>query len=93
MPGIDRHPSLRIRFLLISPNAPKNSKKLMQVIINSKPHTTEATHLAQLIEELGLPAIGTAAAVNNKMVPRTQWPETALTPDLPITIIRAACGG
>lgn len=65
----------------------------MKVTVNNKEVSTEATHLSGLIAQLNLPAAGVAAAVNNKMVPRTQWDEYVLTPDAKVTIIKAACGG
>ena len=54
---------------------------------------TQATTLSTLIEQLGMPAQGVAAAVDNKMVPRTQWADFPLTAGAKITIIKAACGG
>ena len=57
----------------------------MQVFVNNKEVDTQATTLSTLIEQLGMPAQGVAAAVDNKMVPRTQWAK--------VTIIKAACGG
>lgn len=65
----------------------------MQVFVNNKEVGTEAANLQQLIEQLGLPAQGIAAAVDNKMVSRTQWASHALHEGAHITIIKAACGG
>lgn len=65
----------------------------MQVFVNNKEVDTQATTLSTLIEQLGMPAQGVAAAVDNKMVPRTQWADFLLTAGAKITIIKAACGG
>lgn len=65
----------------------------MQVFVNNKEVDTQATTLSTLIEQLGMPAQGVAAAVDNKMVPRTQWAYFPLTAGAKITIIKAACGG
>ena len=65
----------------------------MQVFVNNNEVTTEATNLSELIAQLGLPAQGVAAAVDNKMVPRTQWDGFALDEGAKVTVIKAACGG
>ncbi len=65
----------------------------MQVFVNNKEVATEATNLSELISQLGLPAQGVAAAVDNKMVPRTEWDSFALSEGAKVTVIKAACGG
>ena len=65
----------------------------MKVSVNNKEVETGATTLSQLTEELSLPAQGIAIAVNNRMVPRTEWADYALTEGISIIIIKAACGG
>ena len=65
----------------------------MKVTVNNKEVETQAANLQQLTEELALPAQGVALAVNNRMVPRTQWGDYALTEGVAIVIVRAACGG
>lgn len=65
----------------------------MQVFVNNKEVDTQATTLSTLIEQLGMPAQGVAAAVDNKMVPRTKWADFPLTAGAKVTIIKAACGG
>ena len=47
----------------------------------------------ELSEELELPRQGVAVAVNNKMVPRTEWEQYALAEGMSVVIIKAACGG
>ena len=65
----------------------------MQVFVNNKEVDTQATTLSGLIEQLDMPAQGVAAAVDNKMVPRTQWADFSLAAGANVTIIKAACGG
>lgn len=49
--------------------------------------------LAQLLEKEGFTGIGQAVAVNNRVVPRTQWGEFLLTDGIKIIVIKAVCGG
>lgn len=65
----------------------------MKVSVNNKDVETGANTLSQLTEELSLPAQGIAIAVNNRMVPRTEWTDYTLTEGVSIIIIKAACGG
>lgn len=48
------------------------------------------THLAQ---QLQLPPQGVAIAVNNRMIPRTEWDGHVLQEGDRLVIIKAACGG
>lgn len=66
----------------------------MKISVNNK--ETEIANgdtLADLAAQLELPAQGVAIAVNNKMVPRTQWNDTILNENDSLVIIKAACGG
>lgn len=65
----------------------------MKVFINSQEVNVEAKFLSQVIEELALPAYGIAIAVNNRLVPRTEWEEYALNEGMQLVIIKAVCGG
>ncbi|MDO5751384.1 MAG: sulfur carrier protein ThiS [Rothia sp. (in: high G+C Gram-positive bacteria)] len=65
----------------------------MQVFVNKKEVQTEATTLAALIQELELPQVGVAAAIDQKMVARTLWEDTPLIEGAHITLVRAVCGG
>ena len=65
----------------------------MQINVNNKPLNTTATSLGTLAAELSLPEKGVAVAVNNKMVPRSQWEQTSLSEGISVVIIKAACGG
>lgn len=66
----------------------------MQLVVNNK--TGEYTHeyLSQLLQELALfTAKGIAVAVNNKVVPKSNWESFHLNENDTITIIRATQGG
>ena len=65
----------------------------MKVSVNNKDVETNATTLAQLIEELSLPPQGIAVAVDNTLVPRTEWTARPMQEGLYVVIIKAACGG
>lgn len=65
----------------------------MKILINNQETLTEVTSVAMLAAELALPERGVALAVNNRIVPRTAWAETALSEGDNVTIIKAAFGG
>lgn len=65
----------------------------MNIKINNETKTVEATNLTQLATELAMPERGVAIAVNNRVVPRTSWADTALNEGDNVTIIKAAFGG
>ena len=66
----------------------------MNVYVNRTPVAiAPETSLAELLERQRIPADGTAVAVNNRVVPRAEWPTTHLEEEAKVTIIRAVCGG
>ena len=66
----------------------------MEVFINRRSvETEESTTLAELLAREGLPREGIAVAVNNKVVPHSEWPTASLQEGAKITVIRAVCGG
>ena len=65
----------------------------MKIRINNKETDVQAESLLDLAKELSLPEKGVAVAVNNRMIPRTDWQQTALKDDDNIVIIKAVCGG
>jgi sulfur carrier protein len=65
----------------------------MDIKINNKATSTTATNLQVLSEEMNLPEKGVAIAINNKMIPRTEWVQTTIEEGADIVIIKAACGG
>ena len=66
----------------------------MEVFINRKPVGVDAPmSLAELLTREGIPAEGVAVAVDNRVVPRSEWAATAVAEGMKITVIRAVCGG
>lgn len=65
----------------------------MNVTVNNKTVETGASTLKELAIRLELPEKGVAVAVSNKMVPRSEWENFAITEGVSIIVIRASCGG
>lgn len=65
----------------------------MNVTVNNKPVETGASTLKELALQLELPEKGVAVAVSNKMIPRSEWENFAITEGVCIIVIRASCGG
>lgn len=65
----------------------------MKILVNNKEVETAAVSISALMEELSLPLQGVAVAVENRLVPRTQWADYVLTEGVSIVVIKAACGG
>lgn len=69
-------------------------RNCMKVTVNSKEtEVLDGCTLAQLALSLELPERGVAVAVNNRMIPRTQWESYGLQPNDSLVVIKAACGG
>lgn len=65
----------------------------MKISVNNKEVETGANYLLQLSQQLELPQTGIAVAVNNRMVPRSEWEHFAIHEDDELIIIKAVCGG
>ena len=65
----------------------------MKLKVNDKEVETGATNPSQFSQEQNLPATGIAIAVNQRMVPRSEWDSYALNEGDNILIIKAVCGG
>lgn len=66
----------------------------MKLTVNSKEtEVKDGCTLAGLATRLALPEKGVAIAVNNKMIPRTEWAKRVLQPNDSLVVIKAACGG
>lgn len=66
----------------------------MKLTVNSKEtETKDGCTITGLAAQLALPEKGVAIAVNNKMIPRTEWAERILQPNDNLVVIKAACGG
>ena len=65
----------------------------MKIKVNNKEIVTGVSNLLKLSQELELPSTGIAIAVNNRMVPRTEWEHFMLNENDELIIIKAVCGG
>ena len=65
----------------------------MKISVNNKEVETRANYLLQLSQQLELPQAGIAVAVNNHMVPRSEWEHFVLHENDELIIIKAVCGG
>ena len=66
----------------------------MRIKVNNKEmELPEASTLQQVAKTLALPARGVAMAVNNRMVPRAEWPTHIICENASLAVIKAACGG
>ena len=66
----------------------------MKILVNNKEtELTQGNTLADAARQLELPAQGVAIALNNRMIPRTQWAEQTVKDGDSLVIIKAACGG
>lgn len=65
----------------------------MKVKVNNKEMEISVATVADFAKEQQLPATGVAVAINNQMVPRTDWAEHAIKEGDDIVILKAFCGG
>ena len=65
----------------------------MILIFNGQPYDTAASTVAQLLEEKGIDADGTAVALSEQVVPRSQWESTPLTEGATVEVLTAVQGG
>ena len=65
----------------------------MILTLNGQPYDTEASTVAQLLEEKGIAADGTAVAVADQVVPRSQWETIPLNEGATVEILNAVQGG
>ena len=65
----------------------------MKLKVNDQEVESGATTLSLFSLEQNVPATGIAVAVNNRMVPRTEWDSYTLNEGDRILIIKAVCGG
>lgn len=66
----------------------------MKVQVNNKEVEIQSNStLIELTAQLELPLVDIAIAVNNKMIPRTEWESLSLRENDNLVVIKAACGG
>ena len=65
----------------------------MILILTGQPCDTAASTVAQLLEEKDIAPDGTAVAVAEQVIPRSQWETTPLTEGAAVEILTAVQGG
>ncbi len=65
----------------------------MKVTVNNREVETAASNLLLLSQQLNLPPAGIAVAVNNRIVPRSEWENSPISQGDSLIIIKAVCGG
>lgn len=66
----------------------------MKIVLNGTPHEiTRATHIGELVEELGLPAPIILVEHNGLALRREEWPLHPLAEADRVEIIRIVAGG
>lgn len=67
----------------------------MEVMVNGSARELAETRLDRALEAIlaQVPGRGTAVALNGRLVPRSRWAETLLTPGDSLEIVRAVGGG
>lgn len=66
----------------------------MKIKVNNKEtELIQGNNVASLAQQLELSQRGVAVALNNRMVPHSQWTEQEIKEGDSIVVIKAACGG
>ena len=66
----------------------------MKIKVNNQgTEITQGNNVASLAQQLESPQQGVAVALNNRMIPRSQWDEQESKEGDSLVIIKAACGG
>ncbi|AUS78501.1 thiamine biosynthesis protein ThiS [Actinoalloteichus sp. AHMU CJ021] len=67
---------------------------MMRVLINGRAHElAESCTVAGAVAAAGVPARGTAVALDGQLVPRAEWTRTELTPGARLEVLTAVQGG
>lgn len=75
-------------------DATSGKDKLVIITINDQPQQVALnTNLQQIITQFSLPAVGCVFAINNQVVPRSEWASTVLSEGDSISLFQAIAGG
>lgn len=74
-------------------NADVNVRTMKVEINNHEVEVNVDASLTSLLQQEGFSGVGQAVAVNNRVVPRTQWDTFKIEEGMKLTVIRAVCGG
>lgn len=66
----------------------------ISIVINEQSHqVAREASLQQIISQFSLPEIGCVFAINNSVVPRSEWDNTVLSQGDSISLFQAIAGG
>lgn len=67
---------------------------VITIVINDQSHqVASALNLQQIIHQFELPEMGCVFAINNNVVPRSEWASTLLSQGDSISLFQAIAGG
>lgn len=67
---------------------------MISIMINEQwQQVKPATTLAQIITQFSLPEMGCVFAINNRVVPRSEWSHTILSEGDSLSLFQAIAGG
>jgi len=67
---------------------------VITIVINDTPHQVASeSNLQQIISQFELPEMGCVFAINNNVVPRSEWASTVLSQGDSISLFQAIAGG
>ncbi|MBE3879886.1 sulfur carrier protein ThiS [Vibrio parahaemolyticus] len=73
---------------------PKERGSVITIAINDQPQQVECkANLQQIITQFSLPEMGCVFAINNQVVPRSEWASTVLSEGDSISLFQAIAGG
>ncbi|WP_321463754.1 sulfur carrier protein ThiS [uncultured Vibrio sp.] len=68
--------------------------KWVVIAINDQPQQVESNaNLQQIITQFSLPEVGCVFAINNQVVPRSEWASTVVSEGDSISLFQAIAGG
>lgn len=65
----------------------------MKLIVNNTKHDLDLKFLSELTERLGIKSTGIAMAVDDTVIPKSEWSTFQVSENDKITIIQATQGG
>ncbi len=68
--------------------------EVITIVINDQSHQVASkSNLQQIISQFALPEMGCVFAINNNVVPRSEWASTVLSQGDSISLFQAIAGG
>ena len=68
--------------------------EVITIVINDQSHQVASeSNLQQIVSQLTLPEMGCVFAINDNVIPRSEWPNTVLSQGDSISLFQAIAGG